>query len=153
MKFEITSWISGSVLFSAETESMRLCVELAVKSGANLRDANLRDANLRFSDLRFSDLSGADLSGADLSGANGDTIAVTDRPLIIGPIGPRADYMTAWQTDAGIYIKAGCFLDTLAAFEAAVTATHGDNEHAIHYRAAIALIRARFPEQAKAVAA
>ena len=36
MKFEIKHRPTGSVLFSLETESMKLCIEAAVKSGANL---------------------------------------------------------------------------------------------------------------------
>ena len=55
MKFEIKSRWSGEVCFSLETESLKLCVEAAVKSGANLSGA---------------DLSGADLSRADLYRAN-----------------------------------------------------------------------------------
>ena len=46
MKFEIKHRINGSVLFSLECASLRLCVVAAVKSGANLSGANLSDANL-----------------------------------------------------------------------------------------------------------
>ena len=56
MKVEIKSWYSGSVLFSLETKSLKLCVEAAVKSRADLSRANL---------------SGANLYGANLSGAKG----------------------------------------------------------------------------------
>ena len=41
MKFEIKSRSTGSVLFSLEAESMRLCVEAAVKSRANLSGASV----------------------------------------------------------------------------------------------------------------
>ena len=50
MRIEIKSWLTGRVLFEVQTESWKVAVELAVKSGANLSRANL---------------SGADLSGAD----------------------------------------------------------------------------------------
>ena len=80
MKFEIKSWINGSVLLSAETESLKLCVEIAVKSGADLSGADLSGANLSGANLSRvtllranlsrADLSGANLSGAKLSGAN-----------------------------------------------------------------------------------
>ena len=70
MKFEIKNRFTGSVIFSLETESLRLCVEAAYKSGVDLRGANLRDADLRDADLRDADLCGADLCGADLRGAN-----------------------------------------------------------------------------------
>ena len=156
--FQIKHRITGNVLFERDCDSMRICVEAAVESRADLRDAdlrfsdlrgaNMRDATLRFSDLRGANLRGADLAGANLAGATG-----IKGVLSVGPIGSRRDYLLALDTDAGLVIRAGCFSGSLAEFEAAVTATHGDNEHAIHYRAAIALIRARFPGQAKAEAA
>ena len=52
MKFEIKHGFSGSVLFSLETKSLKLCIEAAVKSGANLWYANLRSADLRDADFR-----------------------------------------------------------------------------------------------------
>lgn len=70
MNFEIKSRFDGSVLFQLETESLRLCVEAAVKSGAYLSGANLIGANLIGAYLIGANLSGADLSGADLSRAN-----------------------------------------------------------------------------------
>ena len=60
MKFEIKHRYSGAVLFALECGSLRVCVEAAVKAGANLADADLADA----------DLAGADLAGADLADAN-----------------------------------------------------------------------------------
>lgn len=69
MKIEIKSRFSLSVLFSAEAENMRLAVEAAVKSDADLRGADLQDANLRGADLRGADLRGANLQGAYLQGA------------------------------------------------------------------------------------
>jgi hypothetical protein len=41
MKFEITSRCYSRVLFHIETDSLKLAVEAAVRSGANLRSANL----------------------------------------------------------------------------------------------------------------
>jgi hypothetical protein len=75
MKFEIKSWMNGSVLFSIETDSWKLAVEAAVKakadlSSANLSSANLRSANLSSADLSYADLRSADLSSANLSSAN-----------------------------------------------------------------------------------
>ena len=58
MLFEIKHISTESLLFSLETESLKLCLETAVKSGANLDGANLRGANLR----------GAYLDGAYLGG-------------------------------------------------------------------------------------
>jgi len=45
-KFEIKHRYSGAVLYSLETESIKLCVEAAAKSEANLWGADLRGANL-----------------------------------------------------------------------------------------------------------
>ena len=66
MKFEIKSWYTGNILFSVETESLKLAVELGVKAKTDLRSANLRSADLRYADLRYANLSSADLSSADL---------------------------------------------------------------------------------------
>ncbi len=172
MKFEIKHRFSGAVLFALETESLKLCVEAAVKAGSDLSGSDLRGSDLRGSDLRGSDLrgsdlrgsdlsgsnlsgsnlsgsnlsgsnlSGSDLSGSDLSGSDGKTIkTIGERPLLsLGPLGSRADYLQAWLTDAGIYVRAGCFWDTLAKFKAAVKETHGDGPHAQEYAAAITLI-------------
>jgi len=75
MKFEIKHRYSGAVLFALECGSLRVCVEAAVKAGANLADADLADADLAGADLAGADLADAnladaDLAGADLAGAN-----------------------------------------------------------------------------------
>ena len=70
MKFEIKHRFSGSILFSVETESLKIAVELAVKGGAYLGGAYLRGADLRGAYLGGADLRGAYLGGADLRGAD-----------------------------------------------------------------------------------
>ena len=80
MKFEIKSYRGNTVLFSAETETLRSAVEAGIKSGAylygadlsyaDLGGANLHGADLRGADLHVSDLRGADLHFADLRGVN-----------------------------------------------------------------------------------
>jgi hypothetical protein len=70
VKIEIKSWMSGSIIFSLETESIKLCLEAAVKSGANLRGANLCEADLRGANLRGANLCEANLREANLRGAN-----------------------------------------------------------------------------------
>lgn len=70
MKFEIKNRFSLNVIFSLETDSFKLCVEAAVKSGANLFGADLFGADLSGANLFGANLSGANLSGADLFGAN-----------------------------------------------------------------------------------
>jgi hypothetical protein len=68
-KIEIKSRWSGSVLFSLETESLKLCVEAAVEQGANLKGAYLKGAYLEGADLKGANLEGAYLKGANLEGA------------------------------------------------------------------------------------
>ena len=70
MLYTIEHRVSGAVLFSLGCGYFKLCVEAAVKSGADLRDADLRDAYLRGADLRGAYLRGADLGGACLGGAD-----------------------------------------------------------------------------------
>ena len=87
MKISILNRFSASVVFEADIENntVKLTLELALKSsanldgadlrgadlcGANLCGANLYGANLYGADLRGADLYGANLRGADLRGAN-----------------------------------------------------------------------------------
>ena len=113
----------------------------AYLSGASLRGANLRGANLSGADLRDADLSGANLSGASLSG---EVRLIGARPVVqVGPIGSRSDWLIAYLTDGGIRIDAGCQRQiTRAEFETRLANTHGDNQHAREYRAALAYIDA-----------
>lgn len=107
--------------------AMRAALETATKDGANLGGANLGGANLRGANLR-----GANLDGKKLIG---------DRPTFtLGPIGSRCDYFTAYLTDKGIYLRAGCFFGTVAEFIDKMEREHGTNEHGREYRAALALI-------------
>ncbi len=71
MMCELKSRWSGKVLFGIETDSLKLAVEAAVKSRADLGGADLRGA-----DLRWADLGGADLRGADLTSIRDDLWAV-----------------------------------------------------------------------------
>lgn len=64
MKIEIKSRWEGRVLFSFETDNIRLAIEAAVKSGANLTGANLTRANLYGANLTGASLTGANLTGA-----------------------------------------------------------------------------------------
>ena len=195
--FEVKSRFNTSVLFSLETDSMKLCVEAAVKSGADLSNANLYGADLYGADLSRANLSranlsnaylyGADLSRADLSRANlsnaylygadlsnaylygadlsntylygadlygADLYGVNlsgaddkkltlvgERPWMqLGPLGSRNATLLAFLTDAGVYVRAGCFWDTLEAFKAAVAKNHGDNKHGQEYGLAVQMI-------------
>lgn len=70
MKFEIKHRWNGNVLFSLEAKSLKLCVEAAVESKANLAWADLAWANLDGANLDGANLAWADLVGANLVGAN-----------------------------------------------------------------------------------
>ncbi|OJW82854.1 MAG: hypothetical protein BGO66_02930 [Alicycliphilus sp. 69-12] len=117
---------------------MRAALETATKS-----DADLRGANLRGADLGGANLYGANLGGANLGGANlgGDMKLIGERPVfIVGPIGSRSDCFTAYLTDKGIYLRAGCFFGTVIEFTTKLGQEHGTNEHAQEYMAALMLI-------------
>ena len=82
MKIQIKSRFTAAVLFEHDTEnnSIRMTLELAIKSGAdlsgadlsyiNLTRADLSGANLSGADLCYTNLTRADLTRADLSYAN-----------------------------------------------------------------------------------
>ena len=159
MKIEIKSRLSLEVLFSHECEDNSVAITLAaaINAKTNLRSANLRSANLRSANLRSANLYGADLYGADLYGANlrsanlrsanlGESGKLTgDRPFFqVGPIGSRQDVLAAFQTEKGVFLRAGCFFGTVEAFRDNLQREHGDNVHAVEYRAALVLVEAHY---------
>jgi hypothetical protein len=112
--------------------------------GANLAGAYLDGANLRGANLGGAYLDGANLRGANLGGANldGDKKLIGERPVFtVGSIGSRSDFFTAYITDKGLYLRAGCFFGTVAEFVAKLEKTHGANQHAQEYRAALELMQ------------
>jgi len=89
IKFDVLNRFSGEIQFTAEIDcadsephcwKLRLAVQWAIKTGADLSDTDLSGADLSDTDLcgadlsgaklRRAKLSGADLCGADLSGAD-----------------------------------------------------------------------------------
>ena len=141
MNIQIKSRFTAAVLFEhdAENNSVRLTLELAIKSGANLSDADLSRANLSGANLSCANLSCANLRGAYL---NNKEKLVGERPIFqIGPIGSRHDYFVAYITDQGLRFDAGCQRQiTREVFEARLAEQHGKNDHAKEYRAALALV-------------
>jgi len=122
--------LSGAYLRGANLSDANL-------SGAYLRDANLSDANLRGANLSGANLSDANLSGAKVNGLE----LVGARPfLAIGPIGSEPRTINVWLTAEGVRIQAGCFFGSRDEFVAKLAQTHGDNEHAQEYTAALVLI-------------
>src|SRR5690606_27000201 len=68
---------------------------------------------------------------------------VGSRPILqICPIGSTWGTLIAYLTDRGVYLSLGCFFGTREQFGTELADTHGDNEHAEGYRAALALIDA-----------
>ena len=173
MKFQIKARWSSEVRFECELDAsfesenygvqLGAAVKLAIKAraylaGANLAGAYLAGAYLAGAYLAGADLAGADLAGADLAGANGKRLTlVGSRPAIwFGPIGSKQRTVYAFLTDRGVYVRAGCFFDTMEAFKGRVVETHGSNEHSREYAAFIALAEshfALFPAPVKAEAA
>ena len=141
MNIQIKSRLTATVLFEHDCEgnSVRLTLELAIKSRANLSGANLSGANLSDAYLSRAYLSGANLSDAYLK--NKEKL-VGKRPIFqVGPIGSRCDYFVAYITDKGLRFDAGCQRQiTREVFESRLTELHGENEHAKEYRAVLALI-------------
>ncbi|KAF0146679.1 MAG: hypothetical protein FD153_26 [Rhodospirillaceae bacterium] len=151
------AYLYGATLFGAKLGGANLF--RADLTGANLRGAKLGEADLTGANLRGATLGGATLGGAnlgeaDLTGAKLDgakledgSVLVGDRPIQqLGPIGSHNAYLITFHTDKGIRVKTGCYFGDLAGFETAVSAKHGDNQHGHDYRAAIAFIRALWPD-------
>ena len=57
-------------IIQGEFETLKDCVQKAIKLQADLQEADLQEANLQGADLWGADLQGADLRGADLRGAD-----------------------------------------------------------------------------------
>ncbi len=131
------AYLQGADLQGADLQGADL--RWAYLQGANLRWANLQGANLRWANLQGADLQGAYLQGADLQ----DGKLIGERPFFqIGPIGSRYNYFTAWITDQGLKLQAGCFFGTVEEFTEKLIATHADNDHAKEYRMALMMIEA-----------
>ena len=120
----------------------------AFLAGANLAGAFLAGANLTGAFLAGAFLTGANLRGANLRGAflrgaylDGGEKLIGERPVFMtGPIGSRCGYLIAYLTDKGVRLLAGCFFGDIDTFRNELELTHGDNDHAAEYRAALVMI-------------
>jgi hypothetical protein len=135
------AYLSGADLSGADLSGADLSGSYL--SGADLYGADLSRTNLYGAYLSGADLSGAYLSGAYLSGANGEKLTLPkDNPVLgIGPIGSRQAHMTAYNTDKGIYIKTGCYFDTIEKFKEAVHEKHKNTKYSHDYMTAIAFVK------------
>ena len=112
--------ITGELIFSDNSQSIKEAVINAILkgadlSGANLSGANLSGANLSGADLSWADLSWADLSGANLSGANlsGADLSGADG-IIYAQVsfnwhGERGRQLSAIKINGDIVLFCGCF--------------------------------------------
>jgi len=102
---QIKFYWKDEVIFEGKYESIKDCVEEAVKLKANLREADLWGAHLGGADLRGADLREADLRGADLREANLWGEKLPKNPIQI--LGEKY-----FIIEAGSKIKIGCKLYT-----------------------------------------
>ncbi len=165
MKYQILNRYDSRVQFEMECGSMKECVEAAITQYADLRSANLRSAdlqsadlrsadlryaNLRYANLRYANLQSADLRYADLRYADlGEKIGKLKSGgyFTCGPQGSRNDMLMAFNSDNGMFVKAGCFTGSLDEFRAAVIKTHGKtSKHGKLYLGVANLIEYKFSE-------
>lgn len=68
--------------------------------------------------------------------------------MTISPLGSRDATLTIYRAGGHVYCSTGCFHGTVDSFKKAVEKTHGDNEHAKNYLAAINFaLLTRFKQQ------
>ena len=116
MLFEIKHNVTAKVLFSLETDSLKLCVEAAVESKINLRGAYLEGADLEGANLRGANLEGADLG--DIKPATPEqAIANLDKVREIILAEPERLQMNHWHEDEA-------WIDRTCAEEASCGTTH-----------------------------
>ena len=92
--------ITGELIYSYNSQSIKAVIINAILQGANLRGADLSEADLSEADLR-----GADLRWADLSGAVGVTFAQVSFNWH-GEIGRQ---LSAIKIDDAVVLFCGCF--------------------------------------------
>ena len=137
--------LDGASLNGARLDGARLVradLSYARLDGASLVSARLDGAYLVRASLVRASLAGASLDGAYL---DGEEKLIGKRPIFqIGPIGSRCAYLVSYITDKGLRIRTGCFFGTLAKFKAMLKETHGNNEHAQEYKAALTSINKHY---------
>ena len=155
--FEIKNRYTDEVIFLAECETMRECVELAVGQKANLSGANLSEANLSgaylsganliWANLSEANLSEANLSGAYLSRANLGTIGTVQNFTAISKIGSRRATLQVFLTENGLFFSTGCqTLITEETFLQRVEDTHAGTKYERQYLAAVEFVKVLFEE-------
>lgn len=137
------AYLAGANLAGATLDGAYLAG--ATLDGANLAGAYIAGANLVGAYIAGAYIAGAYLVGANLAGAYlaGKKKLIGARPVFqIGPIGCRCAQFVSYITEAGVLLNAGCFWGTVDEFRAKLADTHGDNEHAQEYKAALVMVAA-----------
>ena len=146
MKYAIKHRHTNAVLYEADIPDdtpsglqCRVALEKATTARAYLAGADLAGAYLAGAYLAGAYLVGANLVGALVRGHK----LIGTRPVFqIGPIGSRCAQFVSYITEAGVLLNAGCFWGTVDEFRAKLAATHGDNDHAKEYNAALLMMEA-----------
>ena len=169
---EIKCRFDGKVIFKDDATEIKLTLQAAALGGAYLCGAYLCDADLCGADLGGANLGGANLCGANLCGADlcganlgdanlcgadlgdakiKDSVELKAKLSILqcGPVGSRQDYLIIFNTKVGLYVKAGCFLDTLTKFVSAVRETHTGTVYEKEYLNIVKMAKAHFKIHAK----
>jgi uncharacterized protein YjbI with pentapeptide repeats len=81
--YEIKNRFSGSVIYSLECNSVKICAETAVRSKTNLSDADLSGADLSGVNFSGAYLSDAHFRGAYFRDADGNKIIIKKTPIQI----------------------------------------------------------------------
>ena len=112
-----------------------------------MKGADMRDADMQGADMRGADMQGADMQGAKIK--DGVELKAKLSILQCGPVGSRQDYLIIFNTKVGLYVKAGCFLDTLTKFVSAVREKHNGTIYEKEYLNIVKMATAHFKIHAK----
>ena len=134
---EIKCRFDGHIIFKDDSATLILTVAAAVKAKVNLRGADMRGADMR----------GADMQGAKIK--DGVELKAKVSILQCGPVGSRQDYLIIFNTTVGLYVKAGCFLDTLDKFVSAVREKHKGTIYEKEYMNIVKMAKEHFKIHAK----
>jgi hypothetical protein len=125
--------------------------------GAYMRDVDMRGVDMRGAYMRGVDMRGAYMQGADMQGADMRGAKIKDGVVLkakvsilqCGPCGSRQDYLIIFNTKVGLYVKAGCFLDTLTKFVSAVQEKHKGTVYEKEYLNIVKMAKEHFKIHAK----
>lgn len=125
----------------------------ALVDGARFRGAYMRGASFEGTDLSGADLADAGLLGADfgiaqLRGAalGPGIVLMGEQPICsVNPLGSRRTHLTSYMTNAGVYLRTGCFFGTREQFleDLEIKYPDVDDKFRKEYVAALAFLDSR----------